>query len=67
MTNSYNGQMTWRPDGAPSNNILYLRHQSSEPWRPYTDFPQYVKKDPPGFSLGYATFISLLRDNWQAV
>jgi hypothetical protein len=42
-----------------------LRHNASEPWRSYTEFPQYVVPDPPGFSEGYATFLALLKKNWQ--
>lgn len=62
-----NGQMTWRPNGATSTDILYLRLDPSESWRPYTDFPEYAQHDPPSFSKGYTTFIRLLKQNWQAV
>jgi hypothetical protein len=59
------GQMIWKPEG-PDNRVLHLRHDSSEPWRPYEDFPQYVRSDPPEFSKGYATFLALLKKGWTA-
>ncbi|MCU0534371.1 MAG: hypothetical protein MUD14_10815 [Hydrococcus sp. Prado102] len=63
------GQMTWKPDGAPESGILHLRHYSSESWRPYTEFPEYVVPDPPKDELseGYATFLALLKKQWQLV
>ena len=65
MAKTSSGQMTWRPDGASSAGMLHLRHQPSEPWRPYTEFPEYFRKDPFGFSEGYATFLELLKQEWQ--
>ena len=65
MTNQSNGQMTWRPNGPPSEGILHLRRKPYEAWQPYTAFPQYVLPDPPGFSQGYATFLALLKQKWQ--
>ncbi len=59
------GQMIWQPDG-PDNRALYLRHDASEPWRPYEEFPQYVCPDPPEFSKGYTTFLALLKEGWTA-
>lgn len=67
MTDIPKGQMTWKPTGAIEAGILHLRHNASEVWRPYTDFPQYVLPDPPDFSTGYATFIALLKHQWEAV
>ncbi|MEH2237826.1 hypothetical protein [Nostoc sp.] len=64
MTDIPTGQMTWRLPGS-SESALYLRHNASEPWRSYKEFPQYVLPDPPGFSEGYATFLALLKKNWQ--
>ncbi|NDJ22278.1 hypothetical protein GS682_11675 [Nostoc sp. B(2019)] len=66
MTDIPSGQMTWRPPGS-SECALHLRHNASEPWRSYKDFPQYVVPDPPGFSEGYATFLALLKQNWQSL
>ena len=66
MTNT-SGQMTWRPEGTINTDILYLRQNPSESWRPYTDFPEHYLPDPPSFSKGYATFLALLKKNWQSV
>ena len=66
MTDTPPGQMTWRPPGS-EEAALHLRHAPSEPWRPYKEFPQYVLPDPPGFSEGYATFLALLKKNWQSL
>ncbi|MEH2091492.1 MAG: hypothetical protein V7K61_32985 [Nostoc sp.] len=66
MTDIQAGQMTWRlPDS--SECALHLRHNASEPWRSYKEFPQYFLPDPPGFSEGYATFLALLKKNWQSL
>ena len=65
MAKSSGGQMTWLPDGSSSVGMLHLRHQASEPWRPYTEFPEYVRRDPFGFSAGYATFLALLKQQWE--
>ncbi|WP_316436421.1 hypothetical protein [Leptolyngbya sp. NK1-12] len=46
---------------------MHLRHNDSEPWRPYEDFPQYALPDPDGFSKGIATFLALLKKDWIAV
>ncbi|MEH2031357.1 MAG: hypothetical protein V7K67_17110 [Nostoc sp.] len=64
MTDIQTGQMTWRLPGS-SECALHLRHHPSEPWRSYKEFPQYILPDPPGFSEGYATFLALLKKNWQ--
>ncbi len=60
------GQMTWKPPGSVECS-LHLRLHSSEPWRHYKEFPQYVLPDPTGFSEGYATFIALRKKNWEFV
>jgi hypothetical protein len=60
------GQMFWKCDRMAEDRTLHLRHHSSEPWRPYQDFPQYCLPDPPGFSQGYATFMALLKQGWVA-
>ncbi|MEH2243703.1 hypothetical protein [Nostoc sp.] len=64
MTDIPTGQMTWRLAGS-EESALYLRHNASEPWRLYKEFPEYVLPDPPSFSEGYATFLALLKKNWQ--
>ncbi|MEM1367395.1 MAG: hypothetical protein AAGG02_05115 [Cyanobacteria bacterium P01_H01_bin.15] len=60
-----NGQMIWKRIGEDRN--LFLRHNEAEAWRPYEDFPEYIKQDPQGFSKGIATFMSLLKQNWVVV
>ncbi len=62
---SPSGQMLWKLEG--SDRILHLRHSASEAWRPYEEFPQYALPDPQGFSKGIATFIALLKKNWEAI
>ncbi|WP_427158695.1 hypothetical protein ACQFX9_22690 [Aliinostoc sp. HNIBRCY26] len=59
------GQMLWKLEGV--DRALYLRHNSSEPWLPYEEFPQYVLPDPPGFSKGIATFLALLKKEWTVI
>ncbi|HAX79167.1 MAG TPA: hypothetical protein DCY88_25905 [Cyanobacteria bacterium UBA11372] len=66
MLNNNPGQMTWKPPGA-TDCVLHLRRSPLEPWRHYKEFPEYVLPDPPHFSEGYATFLALLKKNWQAV
>jgi hypothetical protein len=60
------GQMTWKIAGA-TDSALHLRHNPSEDWQPFQNFPEYVLPDPPGFSEGYATFIALLKESWQTL
>jgi hypothetical protein len=60
------GQMTWRPYGA-TEPALHLRLSPLDPWKSYKEFPQFMQPDPPHFSEGYATFIALLKQNWQSV
>jgi hypothetical protein len=66
MTEFGPGQMTWKPEGF-SDTALHLRHHPNDPWQPYADFPEYFLPDPPGFSTGYATFIALLKKEWQTI
>lgn len=58
------GQMLWKLEG--EDRVLHLRHDMSEPWRPYEEFPQYALPDPEGFSKGIATFLALLKKDWTA-
>ncbi|MCS6814380.1 MAG: hypothetical protein NZ772_12550 [Cyanobacteria bacterium] len=57
-----NGQMLWKLEG--DDRVLLLRHNDSEPWRPYEEFPDYALPDPAGFSKGITTFLALLKQNW---
>jgi hypothetical protein len=66
MTQTPPGQMTWKPPGL-TEPALHLRLYEADPWRPYTEFPQYAVPDPPDFSEGFATFMELLRQKWQAL
>ncbi len=58
------GQMLWKLEG--DDRVLHLRHNDSEPWRPYEEFPEYVLPDPEGFSKGITTFLALRKKNWTA-
>ncbi|MDJ0735020.1 MAG: hypothetical protein QNJ47_13300 [Nostocaceae cyanobacterium] len=66
MADTVTGQMTWKPPGL-EGSALHLRLDSSEPWRHYKEFPQYIVPDPSGFSEGYATFIALLKKDWKCI
>jgi hypothetical protein len=66
MLQSVPGQMTWKPPGF-LDSVLHLRQSDTEPWQHYKAFPEYVVPDPPGFSEGYATFLKLLKQNWQSL
>ncbi len=59
------GQMLWKMEG--NRRVLHLRHNASEPWRYYEEFPQYALPDPEGFSQGITTFLALLKKNWTAI
>ena len=65
MTSS-TGQMAWKLDDT-GDRALHLRHQASDQWQDYHVFPEYAKPDPPGFSEGYATFLSLLKAGWEVI
>lgn len=66
MAQKFPGQMTWRPPGATDAH-LHLRRSPIEPWRSYTEFPEYMVPDRPNFSEGYLTFLALLKQNWQSI
>jgi hypothetical protein len=64
------GQMCWLPTlGSDGDKILHLRTNPSQPWRPYTAYPQYVVPDYriPGGSKGWATYQKLMRANWALI
>lgn len=65
MTQSPSGQMTWKSSG--QDCTLFLRHSPSDPWRHYGEFPELIKPDMKHMSQGFATFVSLLRCNWESV
>ena len=65
-------QMAWLPSGeGDSTKILYLRTDSTQPWQPYSAFPEYSVADYDidieGASQGFATFQKLLREGWSLV
>lgn len=59
------GQMLWKLEG--DDRVLHLRHDPSELWRPYEEFPQYFLSDPEGFSKGITTFLALLKKDWTTI
>ncbi len=59
------GQMLWRLEG--SDRVLHLRHDPSEQWRHYEEFPEYALQDPEGFSKGITTFRALLKKDWITI
>jgi hypothetical protein len=60
------GQMTWRLPGQVEP-LLHLRSNPLEPWKPYHDCPTYMAPDQPFLSAGYATFVKLLKLNWEII
>jgi hypothetical protein len=60
------GQMTWRLPGQ-LEPLLHLRSGPLDFWQPYTNCPQYMVPDSPLLSAGYATFVHLLKQNWEVV
>jgi hypothetical protein len=64
------GQMCWLPAlGSNGEKVLHLRTNPSQPWQPYTAFPQYKVPDyniPKG-SKGWATYQKLMQAKWTLV
>jgi hypothetical protein len=60
------GQMLWKREGL-DDCVLHLRHSNFEQWAPYKSFPEYALPDPPEFSQGYSTFLSLMRKGWTTI
>lgn len=65
MTQTSPGQMTWKSSGQDCD--LFLRHSPNDPWRHYQEFPDLMKPDPQNMSLGFATFVALMKCNWETV
>jgi hypothetical protein len=63
-------QMCWISKiSGDGEKILYLQTAPSQPWRPYTHFPQFSVPDYqiPGGSKGWATYQKLLKAGWTLV
>ncbi|QLE59522.1 hypothetical protein [Nostoc sp. TCL26-01] len=63
-------QMCWiSKTSGDGDKMLYLQTAPSQPWRPYTAFPQYSVPDYPipGGSKGWATYQKLLKSGWTLV
>lgn len=64
------GQMTWLPTlGSDGDKILHLRTNPSQPWRPYTAYPEYSVLD---YKLsigskGWATYQKLMQAKWTLI
>ncbi len=60
-------QMCWLPVLEPNGeNVLHLRTHPSQPWRPYTAFPEHavLDYDLPDGSKGWATYQKLMGSGW---
>lgn len=55
--------------GTNGDKLLHLQTTPRSPWRPYTDFPQYVIPDYRilGGSKGWATYQKLMQQGWQLI
>jgi hypothetical protein len=60
------GQLLWKHEGL-NDCVLHLRHSNFEQWAPFDNFPEYALPDPPEFSKGYSTFLSLIRKGWTVI
>jgi hypothetical protein len=60
------GQMIWRLPGM-EEPCLHLRLSEDDPWKPYNECPEYMRPDRHDMSLGYPTFVNLLRQNWEVL
>jgi hypothetical protein len=61
------GQLCWLPKfGGNGELTLHLRLKPSQPWRPYTAYPEFCIPDYPiaRGSRGWATSQKLLLSNW---
>lgn len=63
-------RMCWlSKSGDDGEKMLYLQISPSQPWRPYTAFPQFAVPDYriPGGSKGWATYQKLLKAGWTLI
>lgn len=63
-------QLCWlSKSGTDGEKVLYLQTAPHEPWKPYTQFPQYAVPDYPipGGSKGWATYQKLIKQGWRLV
>jgi hypothetical protein len=63
-------QMCWLATlESNDEKILHLRTHPSQPWRPYTAYPEYAVPDDkiPDGSKGWATYQKLIRADWALV
>jgi len=63
-------QICWLPMMEPNGEkILHLRTHPSQPWRPYTAYPEHAvpNYDIPQGSEGWATYQKLLREGWTLI
>ena len=62
--------MCWLPiKGADQTKVLHLKLNDSDPWKPYTSFPQLAVVDyniPKG-SRGWSTYQRLREAGWELV
>jgi hypothetical protein len=64
------GQLCWLPAASKDGeNILHLRLQPHNPWKPYTAFPQISVPDYKisGGSRGWATCQHLMNAGWTII
>lgn len=58
------GEMVWKVPGS-EETLLRLRWKDGDEWRAYTEFPELMEPDVEEMSLGYPTFIKLLKSGWK--
>lgn len=64
------GQMCWLSSfGSKGEKILHLRLKPNEPWKPYTNYPEYAVADYKilGGSKGWATYQKLFQAGWTLI
>jgi hypothetical protein len=63
-------EMCWLPLlGTDGDKILHLRTNPSQPWQPYTAYPQFSVPDyeiPKG-TKGWATYQKLMQQKWTLI